>query len=195
MQKTTKILFMNLLSTLLALSLSLGFTQAAEDPAHTELRALRMEIIDAITKGDIDTVISHVHPDVVVTWQNSEVCRGRQGLKDFFNKTGKDAFKGYKVPPTPDDLTIIHGGDTGISFGETVAEYQLLGKDYEIKSRWTATLVKVDGKWLLAAYHISMNVLDNPLLNAAKSSLYAAAGISLMIGLALGALVMRRRKV
>jgi len=167
---------------------------ATEDPAHGELRALRTEIIDAIIQGDIDTVIQHVHPDVVVTWQNSEVCRGRQGLKDFFERFGKDSFQGYKVPPTPDELTILHGGDSGISFGETVAEYHLLGKHYEIKSRWTATLVKVEGKWLLAAYHISMNVLDNPLLNAAKNGLYATAGIALVLGIGIGFLVSRRRK-
>src|SRR5438477_2804866 len=79
---------------------------AAEDPAHNELRALRTEVIDAITKGDIDAVVSHVHPKVVVTWQNAEVCRGVVGLKEFFNRVGKTTFKGYKVPPTPDDLTI-----------------------------------------------------------------------------------------
>ena len=174
--------------------LSLTAVRAAEDPAHAELRTLRTEIIDAITKGDIDTVLQHVHPDVVVTWQNSEVCRGRQGLKDFFEKTGRDSFKGYKVPPTPDDLTLLHDGDTGISFGETVAAYKLLGKDYEIKSRWTATLVKVDGKWLLAAYHISMNILDNPLLNTAKSALYTAAGIAGVIGIIIGIVLGKRRK-
>lgn len=182
---------------LLALTglLVLTSAQAAEDAAHAELRTLRTEVIDAITKGDIDSVIRHVHPDVVVTWQNSEVCRGRQGLKDFFEKTGRDSFKGYKVPPTPDELTILHGGDTGVSFGETVAQYHLLGKDYEIKSRWTATLVKVDGKWLLAAYHISMNVLDNPLLNAAKGALYVAGGIALVIGIGIGVFLGKRRKI
>lgn len=194
MWEFTKITFMKILSMLLAVSLSLGFTQAAEDPAHAELRTLRTEIIDAIVKGDIDTVINHVHPDCVVTWQNSEVCRGRQGVKDFFNKTGKDAFKGYKVPPTPDELTILYGGDTGVSFGQTVAEYKLLGKSYEMKSRWTATLVKVDGKWLLGAYHISMNVLDNPLLGAAQSALYVAGGIALVIGIAIGVMVAKRKR-
>ncbi|MEO5916557.1 MAG: nuclear transport factor 2 family protein [Luteolibacter sp.] len=178
---------------ILAGLLALSTARAAEDLAHAELRALRTEVIDAIVKGDIDSVIQHVHPDVVVTWQNSEVCRGRQGLKDFFEKTGRDSFKGYKVPPTPDELTILHGGDTGISFGETVANYKLLGKDYELKSRWTATLVKVDGKWLLAAYHISMNVLDNPLLNTAKNALYAAAGIALAVGIAIGVILGKRR--
>ena len=167
---------------------------SAEDPAHDELRGVKTRIIDAIVKGDIDTVLQHVHPDVVVTWQNSEVCRGRQGLKDFFVKTGRESFKGYKVPPTPDELTILHGGDTGISFGATVAEYRIAGKSLEMKSRWTATLVKVDGQWQLAAYHISMNVLDNPLLNAAKGTLSIAAGVALLLGLAVGILVGRWRK-
>lgn len=170
-----------------------GLVSAVEDPAHEELRTLRTAIIEGVTRGDIDAVLKHVHPEVVVTWQNSAVCVGAKGLKEFFDKTGKDSFKGYKVPPTPDSLTVFHGGDTGVTYGETVAEYRLLGKSYEIKSRWTATLVKVDGKWLLAAYHISMNALDNPLLNGAKNALYLAAGVALTVGLLVGRLLVKRR--
>lgn len=175
--------------------LTLQCTFAAEDPAHEELRVVRSEIINAITKGDIDTVLQYVHPNAVVTWQNSEVCRGQKDLRKFFDRMGKDAFKGYKVPPTPDELTILHGGDTGISFGETVAAYHLLGSDYELKSRWTATMVKENGKWLLAGYHISMNVLDNALLNAAKKSLYIGSGLAGIIGVLTGWMFARRKKV
>lgn len=165
---------------------------AAEDPAHQELRTVRTEVIEAITKGDFDRVLQHVHTNVVVTWQNHEVCRGHQGLKEFFNKTGKQTFQGYKIPPTPDELTILHGGDTGVSFGETIAQYTLLGKSRELKSRWTATLVKENGRWLLAGYHVSMNVLDNPLLNAATQSLYWTAGGTLLAGLGVGWLLGKR---
>ncbi len=186
---------MRTLLKLLMVFLTLGSVTAAEDPAHQELRTLRLSIIDAINKGDIDNVIKHVHPDAVITWQNSEVCRGQKGLKEFFERMGKDSFKGYKLPPTPDELTIFHGGDTGISFGETVAEYRLLGKSYELKSRWTATLVKVDGRWLLAGYHISMNVLDNAILSAAKSGIYLAGGVSLVIGILIGWILWKRRAV
>lgn len=167
---------------------------AAEDPAHTALRALRSDIIEAISAGDIDRVLKSVHPNVVVTWQNNEVCRGQDGLKAFFDRMGKNAFKGYKVPPTPDDLTILHGGNTGISFGETIAEYSVLGKSHEMKSRWTATLVKENDRWLLAGYHLSMNVLDNPILGAAKGSLYAVGGGALAAGLLAGFLLGRRRR-
>lgn len=185
---------MKKLAALFVLLLTIGQLRAVEDPAHEELRVLRTEIINAITKGDIDTVLAHVHPDVVVTWQNSEVCRGRQGLKDFFDRMGRKSFKGYKIPPTPDELTILHGGDTGISFGKTVAEYNLLGRQYEIESRWTATLVKQEGKWLLGAYHISMNTLDNPLLTAAKQGLYIAGAAGLVIGILIGRILGRRAK-
>jgi uncharacterized protein (TIGR02246 family) len=168
---------------------------ATEDPAHNELRALRSEVIDAITKGDFEGVARHVHPNVVVTWQNAEVCRGVDGLRAFFQRMGKEAFKGYKVPPTPDELTILHGGNTGISFGHVVATYSLLGRELEFTSRWTATLVKQEGRWQLASYHVSLNALDNPIIDAAKRSLMWAAVIAGGIGIVVGVLLGKRKRV
>jgi ketosteroid isomerase-like protein len=165
-----------------------------EDPAHNELRALRTQVLDAIKAGDVERTLTYVHPNVVVTWQNQEVCRGQQGVRDFYNRMGKDAFRGYKVEPTPDELTILYGGDTGISFGKSVASYRLLGKEYEFTNRWTATVVKENGRWLLASYHVSNDTLDNPLVNVAKQSLYWVGGIGFIAGLASGVLVTRRRR-
>lgn len=182
------------LASVLLLGLIRFDVSAAEDPAHNELRGLRTEVIDAITKGDIDAVLSRVHPDVVVTWQNNEVCRGAKGLRDFYTRMGKDAFKGYKVPPTPDELTILHGPNTGVSFGNVVGQYSLFGKDLEFKSRWTATLVKENGRWLLASYHVSLNALDNPLINSAKKSLlWVGVGVG-VAGLLVGVLIGKRKK-
>lgn len=189
-----KRLFSSLLVVALVQFAGISSRAAVEDPAHNELRALRSEVIEAITKGDIDAVVAHVHPNVVVTWQNAEVCRGVAGLRDFFNRMGKTTFKGYKVPPTPDDLTILYGGDTGVSFGKVVGEYTLLGKQLEFNSRWTATLVKENGKWLLASYHVSLNALDNPLINGAKQSLVwigVGAGVA---GILVGFLLGKRKK-
>ena len=182
------------LASVLFLGLMRVAVPAAEDAAHNELRALRTEVIDAITKGDIDAVLSRVHPNVVVTWQNNEVCRGAKGLREFYTRMGKDAFKGYKVPPTPDDLTILHGPNAGISFGNVVGQYSLFGKNLEFESRWTATLVKENGRWLLASYHVSLNALDNPLINSAKKSLLwvgVGAGVA---GLLVGVLIGKRKK-
>lgn len=167
---------------------------AVEDPAHQELRALRTEVVDAITEGDIGRILTRLHPNVVVTWQNNEVCRGHQGVRDFFHRMGKQAFRGYKVPPTPDDLTLLYDGDTGVSFGSSVGQFNLLGKQYEFHNRWTATLIKENGRWLLASYHVSWNALDNPLLNTAKHTLYGVAGFALVAGVVTGWLVGKRRR-
>jgi ketosteroid isomerase-like protein len=176
---------------------SFGFSSlhaAVEDPAHNELRTLAKQVIEAITKADIDAVITHVHPNVVVTWQNAEVCRGADGLREFFNRMGRETFKGYKVPPTPDDLTVLYGGDTGVSFGYVVGAYSLFGQELEFKSRWTATLVKENGRWLLASYHVSLNALDNPLINSAKKSLVWIAVAAGVLGVFVGWLLGRRKR-
>lgn len=189
-----KRLFASILSSIVLLSATAFGQVAPEDPAHNELRTLRTQVIDAIVQGDIDAVLTHVHPNVVVTWQNAEVCRGAAELKAFFERMGKKTFRGYKVPPTPDDLTVLYGGDTGVSFGHVVGQYTLFGKELEFTSRWTATLVKENGKWLLASYHVSFNALDNPLLNAAEKSLIWVAVGTGLLGLLIGVFLGKRKK-
>ena len=61
-------------------------TVAADDPAHNELRALRDDVLDAFNKKDLDRLLSHVHPNVAVTWQNGEVSRGRDGIRAYYKK-------------------------------------------------------------------------------------------------------------
>ena len=77
-----------LLAAVLSAPASLGAQVSAtpEDPAHNELRALRTQVLDAIKAGDVERTLTYVHPNVVVTWQNQEVCRGQQGLRDFYNR-------------------------------------------------------------------------------------------------------------
>jgi ketosteroid isomerase-like protein len=165
--------------------------KAPEDPAHQELRILRTNVVDAIIKGDVESVLPHLHTNVVITWQNNEVCRGHQGVREFFHRMGKHAFRSYKIPPTPDELTILHGSDTGVVFGNSVGQYALFGHEYEFQNRWTATVVKENGRWQLASYHVSLNALNNPLLDAAKKSLFVIGGIGTAIGLILGTLIGR----
>jgi ketosteroid isomerase-like protein len=165
----------------------------AEDPAHDELRKMRTDVIQAIEQQDIDRVLTHLHPEVVVTWQNGEVCRGHAGVRDFFERMGKRAFRGYKVPPTPSELTIMHDGDAGISYGKAVGQFQLLGRSYEFTNYWTATMVKHDDKWLLAGYHVSWNALDNPLLTGCKRALYIVAPLVLLAGMIFGAYIAKRK--
>lgn len=188
-----------LLLALLLSSLTLSLhaqdsAPTAEDPIHQQLRETRKDIITAIESRDVDRMLSYVHPDVVVTWQNGETTHGIAELRSFYDRLGKDSFVSFKVPHQADSLSIIHGGDTAISAGHLVANYQLLGSDYEFTSRWTATLIRHDGKWRVAAYHVSLNALDNPILNTAKSFLWLAAIIGVLLGGSFVFLLKKRRK-
>jgi ketosteroid isomerase-like protein len=177
---------------------ALSQNSTTEDPAHAELRAVRDGMQDAIKKGDIEREVSYLHPNVVVTWQNAQVSRGRDGVRDYLtrmlhgaNKVVADFSADLKVG----ELTIRYGGDTGISFGSSREHVGLVGGtsiDYD--GRWSATLVKEDGKWLIASLHASTNLFDNPFLAITRRTMYVVSVAALAVGLALGLFLARRRR-
>ena len=173
-------------------------TAAAEKAAnteaaiHDELRALRGVLTDSISDGNVGEAMKYVHENVVVTWQNNEVVRGRDQLNKFMAEanTGPDGiFQGYKQPPAADELTILYGDNIGLVFGSSVPQYKLLGMEFDLNNRWTAMVVKEGGQWQLAGYHVSANLLDNPVLDIAKKGVYWSAGIALIGGFLLGLIV------
>jgi hypothetical protein len=69
--------------------------------------------------------------------------------------------------------------------------------EFDLENRWTATLVRENDGWRLAAYHVSGNVLDNAVLEIAKRSVYWVGGIAFAVGLVVGlgvAVVLGRRR-
>jgi len=170
---------------------------AAEDPAHAELRALRDSLVDAVNKRDLTRVLSHLHPDVVVTWQNAEVSRRHDGVRAYLSRMldGPDRIVDeFTTTPSVDELTMLYGGDTGISFGSSLDHFKLRsGQSLDVRSRWSATLVRQDGRWLIASFHASVNLFDNPLLAGMRRLVYGAGLVALVVGLAAGWFVGRRR--
>ena len=57
------------------------------------------------------------------------------------------------------------------------------GNEFELTSRWTATVRKEGGRWSVIALHFSTNMFDNPLLNTAKNQLMLFSGIAFLLGL------------
>ena len=53
-------------------------------------------------------------------------------------------------------------------------------------------MVNENGRWLIASVHASSNLFDNPLLNAAKKSLYVGVAVSALVALAIGWLIGRK---
>lgn len=177
---------------LLLAALACAFTLAApaeEDPAHNELRAVRDGLLAAMNSGDIEAQLPFLHPNVVVTWHNAEVSRGRDGVRKYLDRMLNGPAKvveKFGADVKVDELSVVYGGDTAIAFGSALERFTMAGgRKFEFTGRWSATLVKEDGKWLVANLHTSDNIFDNPLLNGVtKMVRYLAGG-----GVALGALV------
>jgi len=170
----------------------------SDEATHNELRALFAGLVDAINKGDIDRQLSYLHPNVVMTAPNNEVSRGREGVRAYHDKmmTGPNHLvESFHAEVDVDELTILYGGNTGISFGSAMQHYKMTsGLNLDVKTRWTATLVKENGHWLIAALHVSANLFDNPLLTMAKRMSYTVGGGCLLLGLLVGFLLGRRGK-
>jgi ketosteroid isomerase-like protein len=148
---------------------------------HDELRHVRDEMLDAWQRRDIEGVLAHVDPEVVVTWQNGEVSRGPDGIRRFYQEMieGEGSILSNLVSTLKvDDLSILHGPDTAIAFGSIHDQFTFkralastaaigAGNTLELTSRWTATLVRKAGEWKLASYHVSANVFSNPVQDLA----------------------------
>lgn len=171
---------------------------ATQARVHDELRALRDELVTAVNRGDLAGVLRCLHPNVVVTWQNGEVSRGREGVQGYYERmlTGQArVVESFAVRPVVDELTILHGDGTGIAFGRSQDHFVLRGGlDFTLDGRWSATLVRHEGRWVVASFHASTNLFDNVLLRIEKRLKWWVGGIGLLAGLILGVLWGRRRK-
>jgi ketosteroid isomerase-like protein len=179
-------------------------TVPPEHPAHQELRALRDRMLDAFNKNDLDALLQNVHPNVVVTWQNGEVSRGHQGIRDYYQKMMHgpkhivDSVTAKKVEV--DERTLLYGDKGGVAFGTIDEDFKLAnGMEFHLPNRWTAGVVKDNDRWLVVALHISANVFDNPIQDiVVRRTALWSGGIALLVGLALGAgmlaLLRRRRR-
>jgi ketosteroid isomerase-like protein len=171
---------------------------AQEDPAHNELRAVRDGLLTAMNHGDIEAQLAFLHPNVAVTWHNAEVSRGREGVRSYLQRMLNGPSKvveKFGAEVSVDELSIIYGGDTAIAFGSANEHFTLTsGSVFDFTGRWSATLVKENGKWLVANLHTSDNIFDNPLLNRLKRAIVWVALAAFVAGAIIGWLSKRRRR-
>lgn len=171
----------------------------AEDPALKEINALREGLVDAFNKKDVDRMLTYLHPDVVVTWQNSEVSKGREAVRAYYTRmmVGDNRIVESLTAAPAIDGRSIHG-DTSISYGHMNDTFKLRdGLEFHLDSRFSAWLTREDGHWLVRGFHASGNIFDNDIQKTIvrKASTWTG-GIGLLVGLGIGALIgrMLRRK-
>lgn len=174
--------------------------QEPDAATHNALRQLKATMEKALNERDLDTIVANVDPQVVFTTMNGDVCRGPEQIRAYFRKMLTDPghiVKDVRVRFDVDALTTLYGGDTGVALGSSNDHYELTSGDtFDIKGRWTCTMVKSGDRWVIAAFHYSANVFDNPILERYRKALWTAGIGGAVAGLILGLLLARllRRK-
>ena len=195
---------MKRLLLIVALVLPSVISIGAQEPnadIHNALRGLKATMEKALNERDLDTIVANVDPNVVFTTMNNDVRRGPEQIRAYFHEmltAPGHIVKDVKVSFDVDQLTTLYGGDTGVAYGTSNDTYELTNGDkFNIKGRWSCTMVKNGDKWVIASFHYSTNVFDNPILDRYRSMLVPLGAGGVVVGLILGFLIgrmMSRRK-
>ena len=187
----------------LMLILMIATLAKAEEPnaaVHNALRQLKATMQEALNERDLDTIAANVTPDIVFTTMNGDVCKGRDQIRAYFTKmmtAPGHVVKSITTSFDADALTTLYGDDTGVAYGSSNDHYELMnGQKFDIRGRWTCTMVRQGDKWLIASFHYSANIFDNPILNKMRTVLIVAACVgaaaALIIGLFVGAMMRKK---
>jgi uncharacterized protein (TIGR02246 family) len=181
--------------------LVIGFSvqaQASDETVHQALRQLKATMTRALNERDLDAIVANVDPHVVFTTMNGDVCRGPAEIRAYFNKmltAPGHIVKDVRVSFEADALTTLYGGDMGVAIGSSHDHYELTNGDtFDIDGRWTCTMVRNGDHWVIAAFHYSADVFDNPILTRVKALGWPIAIGALVVGLLVGFFVGRRRR-
>jgi ketosteroid isomerase-like protein len=170
------------------------------DEATAAITHLREGLVTSFSKGDIDGLLAYLDPDVVVTWQNGEVCRGPEAIRAFYARmmTG-DKRVVRQIKSEPEVLGRHVYGGWAVSWGNLHDHFVLTdGSDLPFNSVFTATIAKRGDRWLLTAFHTSVSAFENPVLTVAtrKTAIWTGLGggaAGLLLGL-IGARLLTRKK-
>lgn len=167
---------------------------------HDALRALLTKAAEALNSRNLDSVADSLHPGFTAITVDNQKLVGLDAFKTYFNGLfdGPQAMlTKMEVKPVADELTRFLGENTGVTYGTSEDTFHFKdGETRTMKIRWSAVVAKDADRWKLVSIHFSPNLLDNPMLEAAKDygkkfSLIAGVG-----GLIVGAILMlllRRR--
>lgn len=157
---------------------------------HKALRKLLVEATTAFNNHDLKLFSSYFAKNYVFIGIDQSVQTSEQELQAHYDQlfnAPNAPLADVKIEPQYSKPTVFIDQNTGFCYGTTIETYTLKnGESMKIQSHWTATLVKESDQWKVATLHFGVNLLDNPILNKATSSMKITGIISFLVGLVFG---------
>ena len=162
-------------------------TKDAREVDHAALRVLMTDTVEAINGQDMDALAACFTDDFVFTTIDQTVLATPEEIKDYYERmlnNEESPISGFSMTPSPDIPTVFLDDQTGFCYGTSDDAYTLRKNKRVIHmtSKWTATVVKVDGQWKIATAHSGVDVMDNPLIKIKTLSWWRRFLLAIGIG-------------
>lgn len=182
-----------------------GHGAEGAEAVHNDLRALKDGVSAAFNKlgasgkeEDLDALLRYAHKNVVLNAMNGVSAVGHEGIRRHFRETmvgDKRTVQSVQHEFAVAALSFLYGDDTAVAYGTTKGRYVLTGgASLEVNANWLGTLVKEDGKWLIAGFQFAPSIFENPIAQQLQRTLYGFTGAAAVIGVLIGYFWGRRRK-
>ena len=167
---------------------------SASVDATVAITTLREGLVDAFVKADLDRLLTFLDPDIIVTWQNAEVCRGPEAVRAYYQRMMTGPNRVVREVKAAPEVTGRHVyGDWAISWGNLRDHFVLTdGSDLPLNTVFTATIARRGDRWLVRGFHASVNAFENPILGLAIKKTALRVGLAaLLAGVVLGFVIAR----
>ena len=138
-------------ATLIAFAavLTCGFS-LAQTPTQQDVLQFERDACKAFLDADVAGLERVLTPDFTLTLSSGEVSTRTDEINELHSgKVHYDVFENY------DMLVRVYGNDTAVVLGKTRVKGKADGKPFDRIVQFTDTLIKRDGRWQLAAGHVS----------------------------------------
>ena len=123
---------------------------SAQTPAQQEVIQFERDACKAFLDADVSALERVLTPDFTLTLSSGEVSTRADEINELQSKkVHYDVFENY------DMLARLYGNDTAVVVGKTRVKGTADGKPFDRVVQFTDTLIKRDGRWQLAAGHVS----------------------------------------
>jgi len=123
---------------------------SAQTQAQQEVLQFERDACKAFLDADVSALERVLTPDFTLTLSSGEVSTRADEINELQSKkVHYDVFENY------DMLARLYGNDTAVVVGKTRVKGTADGKPFDRVVQFTDTLIKRDGRWQLAAGHVS----------------------------------------
>jgi len=121
-----------------------------QSPREKEVLEFERDACQAFLNADVAALEQVLTPDFTLTLSNGDVSTRADEINELHSgKVHYDVFENY------DMLARLYGDDVAVVLGKTRVKGTAEGKPFDRVVRFTDTLIKRDGRWQLAAGHVS----------------------------------------